>query len=786
MLRLCILLALLSLAQCGLPTVSIIMPTNSRPEFVEHAIDSISRQDYPKGLLKEVVIVDDSPFHLRVPGLQLGSQRSPKTKDMNVVYVVLETPMSIGAKRNIALRYATGDVVSHFDDDDFYSPQRLQHQIQPIANGQADITLLEHQFTYFMSPDKLHQADKTWGPHFGTLTYKRALFSPAGNQDQPGMGAAIQYPDNSEGEDWTFAQLAVEKGASIQVLDSIIPGSDIPIFTCVRHGSNTWEWMGSGNKFDKHSTSISPERSLSKADRTFAGLARTSQIEGSLLDQVQDRRLKSPAPNRFKSNLMNPNFFGFLFQKAEGERRSGGGRRSGGQPPCPNPNWSDWSSLYSDTISYMDLTSQMGGPSGSQSGYYGWAVMDPTTGQPAGLPGAVFNSSNYVSISPGVALSDTFANLAKVNLSDFFVVKSEPSSPDFGNSGPTGGDFTATDAQITLTKHLVLPYYTKLKVAALDLNGYNVQIGAYALLEADSITGSPGSISIDPLAAGLSVSGDVSVAMVDMNYHTCAFVGGNLAVSNVQQSTYSAIRGYTDVGQASTLNVTGDLTLRGDTGDPTFVMLDGSKLFVGGDVRNGALNIHQWCDAEIRGDLVLRKEGFPSGNGDPAVVKTGAYSTLTIGGSVKTEGVTGTFAEGGFEGVTGRFASNFTGGGQFLAMEGYSQVSVAGNFQAPGQLQVRSKATLTIGGDLEMAPGQTVFRGCDNSNSRQIQVVGAWIGVSSTAYCTTLAAEGGGFQLMNTEFNTTCLETKRGYQDNQCCDGAANTVSSRSFNPYTV
>ena len=39
--------------------------------------------------------MDDSPFHLRVPGLQLGSQRSPKTKDMNVVYVVLETPMTI-------------------------------------------------------------------------------------------------------------------------------------------------------------------------------------------------------------------------------------------------------------------------------------------------------------------------------------------------------------------------------------------------------------------------------------------------------------------------------------------------------------------------------------------------------------------------------------------------------------------------------------------------------------------------------------------------------------------
>ena len=51
----------------ALPSVCIIMPTNSRPEFVEHALFMISRQDYPLELVTEVVIVDDSPGELQFP-----------------------------------------------------------------------------------------------------------------------------------------------------------------------------------------------------------------------------------------------------------------------------------------------------------------------------------------------------------------------------------------------------------------------------------------------------------------------------------------------------------------------------------------------------------------------------------------------------------------------------------------------------------------------------------------------------------------------------------------------
>jgi ELWxxDGT repeat protein len=193
-----------------LPTVSVLMPTNGRPEFVRHALASIGRQDYPAELV-EVVIVDDSPAALRVDGLAAGAQR---VGNVSVVYVVLSEQRSIGAKRNEAVRRATGEVAVHWDDDDIFAEGRLRAQVAPIVRGEADVTLLEHQLTYFMDRDELYAAAmpwkedvSTWGPHFGTLSYRRSL-----------VVGGVEFPDASEAEDYGFAQRVVEAGARLLVL----------------------------------------------------------------------------------------------------------------------------------------------------------------------------------------------------------------------------------------------------------------------------------------------------------------------------------------------------------------------------------------------------------------------------------------------------------------------------------------------------------------------------------------------------------------------------------------
>lgn len=82
----------------------------SRPEFVQHALESIALQDYPLSLV-DVLVVDDSPPELRLP-LPVGSSVTPT--GLRVNYVQLSALQSIGAKRNLGLQLATGEIVAHW------------------------------------------------------------------------------------------------------------------------------------------------------------------------------------------------------------------------------------------------------------------------------------------------------------------------------------------------------------------------------------------------------------------------------------------------------------------------------------------------------------------------------------------------------------------------------------------------------------------------------------------------------------------------------------------------
>ena len=78
------------------PSVSIIIPTNGRPEMCRHALEMIRRQTY--GPILEVVVVDDSPLPLRMPGLESsGNGTGVEPYPWKMVYEVLPTQVSVGA-----------------------------------------------------------------------------------------------------------------------------------------------------------------------------------------------------------------------------------------------------------------------------------------------------------------------------------------------------------------------------------------------------------------------------------------------------------------------------------------------------------------------------------------------------------------------------------------------------------------------------------------------------------------------------------------------------------------
>ena len=108
------------------PLVSCIMPTRNRRGYVARAIEYFLRQDYPA---KELVILDDGddPIDDLVPEVP------------GIGYHRLEHRTVLGAKRNLACELATGDLIAHWDDDDWQAPDRLSLQASRLSGGDADL-----------------------------------------------------------------------------------------------------------------------------------------------------------------------------------------------------------------------------------------------------------------------------------------------------------------------------------------------------------------------------------------------------------------------------------------------------------------------------------------------------------------------------------------------------------------------------------------------------------------------------------------------------------------------
>jgi O-antigen biosynthesis protein len=214
-------------APSGWPLVSCIMPTFNRRPLVALALRYFSYQDYPN---KELVIVDDGTD--AVGDLAEGLP--------NVRYIRLSRKTSIGAKRNIACRHSRGEIIAHWDDDDWYAPDRLRYQVVPLLTGEADMTglintcVLELPAGDFWTIDEqLHQKMFVGDVHGGTLVYRRELILQG-----------YCYPEINLAEDAYLLRRAVQSGK--QLLRMVNPG----LFVYVRHERNAWKQCRPGRFID--------------------------------------------------------------------------------------------------------------------------------------------------------------------------------------------------------------------------------------------------------------------------------------------------------------------------------------------------------------------------------------------------------------------------------------------------------------------------------------------------------------------------------------------------------
>ncbi len=233
------------IARDGAPLISCIMPTRDRAEWALQAIRYFQQQDYP---VRELIIVDDGADDL--------ARQLPD--DPRIRYARVPTGASIGAKRNRACERARGSIIAHWDDDDWYAPNRLSAQVAPLLSASADITGLNAEIFFELAPwefwkctPELHRHLFVGDVHGGTLVYHRRVWEQW-----------AQYPDRSLAEDALFLQQAVRRGARLCKIEST------GLFIYIRHANNSWAFR-CGQHLDPRGWQRLPEPPLPPEDRAF-------------------------------------------------------------------------------------------------------------------------------------------------------------------------------------------------------------------------------------------------------------------------------------------------------------------------------------------------------------------------------------------------------------------------------------------------------------------------------------------------------------------------------------
>jgi len=198
------------------PLISCIMPTHARAEFVKQSIKYFKQQTYPN---TELIIVYDEVTDLPIDFYH----------DENIFTIKVPMYTSIGNKRNEALAFASGDIIAHWDDDDWYAKTRLEVQAKPLLEKKADISALYNTLFFSLQSLEIYKASKELyedmfvrGIHGGTLMYTSKCVGKE------------SFKDISLREDVCFVEDIIIKGARLIKLDGYEQ------FIYMRHDNNSW------------------------------------------------------------------------------------------------------------------------------------------------------------------------------------------------------------------------------------------------------------------------------------------------------------------------------------------------------------------------------------------------------------------------------------------------------------------------------------------------------------------------------------------------------------------
>lgn len=114
------------------PKISCLMVTKDRLPLVKTAVGCFQNQTYPN---KELVVVCDAPDGVK--------EYVESLKDSRIVLFQLPPKSkTLGELRNFSIDKATGELITQWDDDDWYHPSRLSIQYNRLKDRKVDACLM--------------------------------------------------------------------------------------------------------------------------------------------------------------------------------------------------------------------------------------------------------------------------------------------------------------------------------------------------------------------------------------------------------------------------------------------------------------------------------------------------------------------------------------------------------------------------------------------------------------------------------------------------------------------
>ena len=128
-------------------TISVLTPTCGREPFLPLLLECFRSQTVSP---LELVVLDDSPE----PSRFLVAEAE---KDPRIVYLRGSVPSTNGAKRQILMEAARGDIIAYFDDDDWYAPGYLAFMLDALGND--DLVKLSSWYNYSLHDGRVYYWD---------------------------------------------------------------------------------------------------------------------------------------------------------------------------------------------------------------------------------------------------------------------------------------------------------------------------------------------------------------------------------------------------------------------------------------------------------------------------------------------------------------------------------------------------------------------------------------------------------------------------------------------------